>query len=53
MFGIFSATPTVVHFHVPSVPRPYRLLSEGMEPLDNHRIVLRCYEALKRSIIPH
>ena len=50
-YGAFPSVPTVVHFHVPPVPRPYRRLSEGMKPLDNRRIVLRCYEAFKKFII--
>ncbi|PPQ78413.1 hypothetical protein CVT25_011889 [Psilocybe cyanescens] len=51
MYGIFPQTPTIVHLHVPSLPRPYRRLSEGMKPLDNRRITLRCYEAFKMFII--
>lgn len=50
-YGAFPPVPTVVHFHVPAVPRPHRLLSEGMKPLDNRHIILRCYEAFKRFII--
>ena len=50
-YGAFPPLPTVVHFHVPAVPRPHRRLSEGMKPLDNRHIVLRCYEAFKRFII--
>jgi len=48
MYGTFPETPTVVRFHIPSVPRPFRLLSEGMKPLDNRCAILRCYEAFKR-----
>ncbi|PPQ68891.1 hypothetical protein CVT25_009014 [Psilocybe cyanescens] len=48
MYGAFPQTPTIVHVHVPPLPRPYRRLSEGMKPLDNRRIALRCFEAFKR-----
>lgn len=51
IYGTFPKTPTVVYFHLPSVPRPYRRLSEGMKPLDNRRIVLHCYEALKKFVV--
>ena len=50
-YGAFPPSPTVVHFHVPAVPRPHRRLSEGMKPLDSRHIVLCCYEAFKRFII--
>ncbi|KAK0187221.1 hypothetical protein F5146DRAFT_767307 [Armillaria mellea] len=51
-FGIFPPDPTVVHRHVPSVPRPTRRLSEGMKPLDNRAIILRCFEGFKKFIVP-
>ncbi|KAK0460509.1 uncharacterized protein EV420DRAFT_1641057 [Desarmillaria tabescens] len=51
-FGIFPPHPTVVHRHVPSVPRPMRRLTEGMKPLDNRAIVLRCFEGFKKFIPP-
>ncbi|KAK0473602.1 hypothetical protein IW261DRAFT_686001 [Armillaria novae-zelandiae] len=51
-FGIFPPDPTVVHRHVPSVPRPTYHLSEGMKPLDNRAIVLRCFEGFKKFIVP-
>ncbi|KAF9037769.1 hypothetical protein BJ165DRAFT_1502899 [Panaeolus papilionaceus] len=50
-YGTFPPTPTVVHFHVPSVPRPDHRLSEGMKPLDNRCIILRCFEPLKKFIV--
>ncbi|PPQ73951.1 hypothetical protein CVT26_006405 [Gymnopilus dilepis] len=50
-YGIFPEVHTVVHFYVPAVPRPHRRLSEGMKPLDNRYIALRCYEAFKQFII--
>ena len=50
-YGFFPPLPTVVHFHVPAVPRPHHRLREGMKPLDNRHIILRCYEAFKRFII--
>ncbi|KAF4618186.1 hypothetical protein D9613_011670 [Agrocybe pediades] len=50
-YGIFPQAPTIVHFHVPTIPRPHRRLSEGMKPLDNRHAILRCYEAFKRFII--
>lgn len=51
-FGIFPPNPTVVYRHIPSVPRPTRLLSEGMKPLDNRTVILRCFEGFKKFIVP-
>ena len=48
--GIYPATPTVVHAHLPAVARPARRLSEGMKPLDNRAIILACYEAFKSFV---
>ncbi|KAJ7029279.1 hypothetical protein C8F04DRAFT_963114 [Mycena alexandri] len=42
--GDYPNTPTIVSFHLPDLPRPR---AEGMKPLDNRRIILRCYEAFK------
>jgi hypothetical protein len=48
--GVFRATPTVVHAHLPAVARPARRLSEGMKPLDNRAVILSCYEAFKKFV---
>ena len=40
---------TRVHRHTPRVPR--RNL-DGMKPLDNHKLVVRCYEAFKQVVFP-
>ncbi|KAF9061604.1 hypothetical protein BDP27DRAFT_1394213 [Rhodocollybia butyracea] len=47
MTGTFPDTPTVVTGHVPVVPRPHQMFSEGMKPLDNRQAILECYEAFK------
>jgi hypothetical protein len=49
-YGVFPVTPTIVHAHLPALPRPARRLSEGMKPLDNRRQILSCYEAFKRFV---
>jgi hypothetical protein len=48
--GLYPATPTVVHAHLPVVARPAHRLSEGMKPLDNRASILACYEAFKRFV---
>ena len=49
-FGEYPVAPTIVHAHLPALPRPARRLSEGMKPLDNRRQILSCYEAFKRFV---
>ncbi|KAK0222059.1 hypothetical protein IW262DRAFT_1377971 [Armillaria fumosa] len=48
--GQYPPTRTVVHAHLPAVPRPGRRLSEGMRPLDNRATILTCYEAFKQFV---
>ncbi|KAI6100413.1 hypothetical protein EV401DRAFT_1877610, partial [Pisolithus croceorrhizus] len=48
--GIYPTTQTVVHAHIPAVPRHRRHWIEGMKPLDCRRVILSCYEAFKRSV---
>jgi len=48
--GIYPATPTIIHAHLPQVARPARRLSEGMKPLDNRASILACYEAFKNFV---
>jgi hypothetical protein len=48
--GSFPATPTVVHAHLPAVPRPARRLSEGIKPLDNRRHIFACYEVFRQFV---
>jgi hypothetical protein len=48
-FGHYPATQTVVYRHTPRVPRRR---SDGMRPLDNRKLVLRCYEAFKKFVYP-
>lgn len=48
--GHYPTEPTVVHAHIPDIPRPASCLSEGMRPLDNRRIILSCYEAFKKFV---
>ncbi|KAI6021135.1 hypothetical protein EDC04DRAFT_2734401 [Pisolithus marmoratus] len=45
--GTFPDNLTIVTGHVPDIPRPHFRFSEGMEPLDNRRAILRCYELSK------
>ena len=46
-FGQYPETQTVVYRHTPRVPRRR---SDGMRPLDNRKLVLRCYEAFKKFV---
>ncbi|KAH9044313.1 hypothetical protein EDB85DRAFT_1884846 [Lactarius pseudohatsudake] len=48
--GRYPTEPTVVHAHIPDIPRPASCLSEGMRPLDNRRIILSCYQAFKKFV---
>ncbi|KAF8628940.1 hypothetical protein AX17_005883 [Amanita inopinata Kibby_2008] len=47
--GQYPALQTVVYRHTPRVPG---LHSDGMRPLDNRRLVLRCFEAFKKIVYP-
>jgi len=46
-FGQYPKTQTVVYCHTPRVPKRR---SDGMRPLDNRKLVLRCYEAFKKFV---
>ena len=48
-FGQYPEIQTVVYRHTPRVPRRR---SDGMRPLDNRKLVLRCYEAFKKIVYP-
>ena len=48
-FGLYPETQTVVYRHTPRVPGRR---SDGMRPLDNRKLVLRCYEAFKKFVYP-
>jgi hypothetical protein len=50
-FGLYPGTQTVVYRHTLRVPRRR---SDGMRPLDNRKLVLRCYEpeAFKKFVYP-
>lgn len=50
LMGQYPPIRTVVHAHLPPVPRPARRLSEGMRPLDNRATILTCYEAFKQFV---
>lgn len=43
----YPPQPTIVQRFVPPVSNPNRYKSEGMRPLDNRRIVLQCFEAMR------
>jgi hypothetical protein len=49
-FGQYPATETIIYHHTPRVPRRR---SDGMRPLDNRKLVLRCYEAFKKFVYPN
>ncbi|KAF8183432.1 hypothetical protein BJ912DRAFT_1044019 [Pholiota molesta] len=46
----YPAEKTVVFRYIPRVPDQAQYRYEGMRPLDNRRIVFRCFEALKGLI---
>jgi hypothetical protein len=46
-YGTYPPEETRVTYCYPPVPRPDRLSSEAMKPLDNRRDSLKCYEAFK------
>ncbi|KAL5513958.1 hypothetical protein ACEPAG_2719 [Sanghuangporus baumii] len=48
--SVYPQEETVVHVHVPALPRPARRWNEGMKPLDNRRTILSCYEAFKQFV---
>ena len=47
---VYPQVETIVHAHVPNVPRPNRRWSEGMKPLDNRKVILSCYEAFRQFV---
>ncbi|KAF9053180.1 hypothetical protein BJ165DRAFT_1523902 [Panaeolus papilionaceus] len=47
--GQYPEAQTIVYRHTPRVPRRR---SDGMRPLDNRKLVLRCYEAFKKFVYP-
>jgi hypothetical protein len=47
--GVYPPTQTIVYRHTPRVPTRQ---SEGMRPLINRQLVLRCYEAFKQFVFP-
>lgn len=48
--GEYPTAPTVVAMHVPQIPRPSCRVAEGMEPLDNRKIIFACFEAFKQFV---
>jgi hypothetical protein len=46
-YGLFPPVQTIVYRHTPRVPKRR---SDGMRPLDNRELILRCYEGFKRVI---
>ncbi|KAF8122836.1 hypothetical protein EV363DRAFT_1273726, partial [Boletus edulis] len=48
--GQFPAEQTVVHAHLPELPRPDQRFFEGMQPLDNRYIMFSCFEAFRQFI---
>ncbi|KAF8514164.1 hypothetical protein JB92DRAFT_2789678 [Gautieria morchelliformis] len=48
--GNHPSIETHVKVYVPQVPRMAARMEEGMWPLDNRRIILKCYEAFKQFV---
>jgi len=48
-FGQYPEAKTVVYRHT---PRVQSRRDDGMRPLDNRKLVLRCYEAFKKFVYP-
>jgi hypothetical protein len=48
--GQYPEKPTIVHKLIPPVADLYRLVHDGMRPLNNRDIILRCFEAFKRFV---
>ncbi|KAG6379550.1 hypothetical protein JVT61DRAFT_10049 [Boletus reticuloceps] len=48
--GQFPAEQTVVHAHLPELPRPDQRFIEGMQPLDNRYIMFSCFETFRQFI---
>ena len=46
--GEFPQHETIISVHIPQVPRRERRLQEGLDPLENRKPTLRCFEALKK-----
>ena len=46
----YPANTTIVHGHIPEIPRPTKGEEEGMVPLDNRRVILACFEAFKQFV---
>ena len=46
--GQYPTVQTIVHRHTPRVPRR----SDGMKPLDNRELIVRCYEAFRKFVLP-
>ena len=49
--GEYPDSPTKVTTHIPQGPRPSRRSNEGMLKLDNRRIFIACFEALKALVL--
>ncbi|KAH7911634.1 hypothetical protein BJ138DRAFT_983372, partial [Hygrophoropsis aurantiaca] len=45
--GEYPTHPTVVLGHTPDIPSPVPQ-SEAMNPLDNRRVIFRCFEAFRQ-----
>lgn len=48
--GRYPNAPTIVHAHLPTIPRPADRWNEGMKPLDNRVAILSCYEAFRQFV---
>ncbi|TEB33833.1 hypothetical protein FA13DRAFT_1789655 [Coprinellus micaceus] len=48
--GQYPAQQTVVHRFIPPVPDPNSFFDQGMQTLENRRVVLKCYEAFKQFV---
>jgi hypothetical protein len=48
--GQYPEKPTIVHKLIPPVADLNRLVHDGMRPLNNRDVILRCFEAFKRFV---
>ena len=46
----YPANPTTMHKLVPPVDDPARLSQNGMKPLNNRAVILKCFEAFKQFV---
>jgi hypothetical protein len=48
--GQYPPRATIIHRFRPPVVRPAQFLAEGMRPLDNRAVIIRCFEAFRQFV---